>query len=110
MLQCCPTSDGAACVLIASEDFVRRHHLEPQAIEIIAQSMATDSTKALLDSNKSSIEVAGADMTRKAAKDVYKLSGVKPSDIGVVELHDCFSANEVSKINICLLCFLPLIS
>jgi len=39
---CSPTSDGAACVIVASKDFVRRHNLEPQAIEIIAQAMYTD--------------------------------------------------------------------
>jgi len=39
-----PTSDGAACVILASEDFVRRHSLESQAIHIIGQSMHTDTT------------------------------------------------------------------
>ena len=41
-LQCCPTSNGAACAIVASEDFVRKHGLEGQAVEIIGQSMATD--------------------------------------------------------------------
>lgn len=34
-------------------------------------------------------------MTRKAAKQVYKKAGITPNDIQVIELHDCFSANEV---------------
>lgn len=34
---CSPTSDGAACCIVASEEFVRRHGLENQAIEIVAQ-------------------------------------------------------------------------
>lgn len=37
-----PTSDGAACVVLASEDFVRRHSLQPQAVQIIGQAMYTD--------------------------------------------------------------------
>jgi len=37
-----PTSDGAACAILASEDFVRRHSLQSQAIHIIAQAMCTD--------------------------------------------------------------------
>lgn len=37
-----PTSDGAACVVLASEDFVRRHNLQPQAVQIIGQAMYTD--------------------------------------------------------------------
>ena len=55
--------------------------------------MATDSSKLL--ELKSSIELTGADMTRKAAKRVYEKAGITANDIQVVELHDCFSANEV---------------
>jgi sterol carrier protein 2 len=97
LLHCSPTSDGAACAILASEEFVVKHGLQPQAIEILAQSLATDST--LLHDpkgeKKSCQEVAGADMTRAAARNAYKDAGVTPKDISVVELHDCFSANEV---------------
>ena len=41
-LQCCPTSDGAAAVILANEDFVRRHRLENQAVEIVGMEMSTD--------------------------------------------------------------------
>lgn len=37
-----PTSDGAGAAILASEDFVRKHHLENQAVEIVAQEMVTD--------------------------------------------------------------------
>ncbi|KAG6839355.1 hypothetical protein H0H87_001029, partial [Tephrocybe sp. NHM501043] len=40
---CSPTSDGAACCIVASEDFVHKHGLENQAIEIVAQALTTDS-------------------------------------------------------------------
>jgi sterol carrier protein 2 len=40
-------------------------------------------------------ELVGYSMTKLAAENVYKKSGVKPEEIGVVELHDCFSANEL---------------
>ncbi|KAF9973079.1 sterol carrier protein 2 [Actinomortierella ambigua] len=91
-LQCCPTSDGGACAILASEKFVREHNLQDQAVEICAQVMATDSPALF---NKSSIELAGADMTRRAASDAYAKAGIKASDVQVVELHDCFSANEL---------------
>ncbi|RUS25866.1 thiolase-like protein [Jimgerdemannia flammicorona] len=91
-LQCCPTSDGAACVVVASANFVHKHNLEAQAVEIVAQVMATDSPKMLTDD---AIEWAGTDMTRKAAQEVYKKAGIGPRDVQVVELHDCFSANEL---------------
>lgn len=41
-LQCCPTSDGAGAVIIASENFVRSHGLEAKAVEILGMEMATD--------------------------------------------------------------------
>lgn len=41
-LQCCPTSDGAAAAIIASEKFVRTHGLEARAIEILGMEMSTD--------------------------------------------------------------------
>jgi len=101
LLQCCPTSDGAGCAILASEDFVRKHKLEGLAIEIAAQQMATDSVKAF---SGSSIELAGADMTRRAVKEAYKQAGITPNDVQVIELHDCFSANEVSPASLESLC------
>lgn len=95
-LQCSPTSDGAACVILASEHFVRMRGLESQAVEILAQSLTTDS--GLPFETKSDMEIAGYDMSRTAAVKVYEESGIRPADIRVVELHDCFSANEVSPI------------
>ncbi|KAG9284637.1 hypothetical protein G9A89_004679 [Geosiphon pyriformis] len=91
-LQCCPTSDGSAAAVIASEKFVREHYLQDQAIEIVAQSLATDSHLLL---EKSSIELAGADMTRRASEEVFSKAGITPLNVQVVELHDCFSANEL---------------
>lgn len=41
-LQCCPTSDGAAAAIVCSENFVVRHGLFDQAIEILGMEMATD--------------------------------------------------------------------
>jgi len=94
LLQCCPTSDGAGCVILASEEFVRKHHLEPQAIEIAAQTMATDSIKPV--ATRSMMQIAGFDMTARAARDAYRIAKINPQkDVGVVELHDCFSANEL---------------
>ncbi|ORY91059.1 thiolase-like protein [Syncephalastrum racemosum] len=91
-LQCCPTSDGAGCAIVASEDFVKKHGLMDQAVEICAQVMATDSPRLL---TTDAIEWAGADMTRRAASQAYKDAQITPQDVQVIELHDCFSANEL---------------
>ncbi|XP_076000827.1 sterol carrier protein 2 [Genypterus blacodes] len=93
LLQCCPTSDGAGAAVLASEDFVRTHSLESQAVEIVAQEMVTDLTTTF-DEN-SCIKMVGYDMSQLAAEKCYEAAGLKPSDVSVVELHDCFSANEL---------------
>lgn len=41
-LQCCPTSDGSAAAILATEDFVHAHGLEKQAVEIVGMEMVTD--------------------------------------------------------------------
>jgi acetyl-CoA acetyltransferase len=91
-LQCCPTSDGGAAAVLASERFVKEHGLEAQAVEIVGQAMTTDFESTFGGSDMS---LAGFDMTKAAAKAVYEESGLGPDDVDVIELHDCFSANEL---------------
>ena len=92
-LQCCPTSDGAGCAILASEAFVEKHGLAAQAVEIAGQAMTTDFESSF--DEKSCIKMVGSDMTRAAAHKVYEQSGMGPEDVDVVELHDCFSCNEL---------------
>ena len=92
-LQCCPTSDGGGAAILASEDFVKQHGLEGQAVEILGQAMATDFESTF--DEKSMIKMIGADVSKAAAQKVYEQSGVGPEQLDVVELHDCFSANEL---------------
>ncbi|KAI9217066.1 thiolase-like protein [Blastocladiella britannica] len=106
MLQCCPTSDGSACTVLASEEFVRANNLFPQAIEIGGIAMATDSSDAFATyfTDRSETipreavdfgKIAGADMTRNAAARALQMAQTPISAVRVVELHDCFSANEL---------------
>ena len=44
---------------------------------------------------ESMIKMVGSDMTKEAARQVYEQSGIGPEDVDVIELHDCFSANEL---------------
>ena len=91
-LQCCPTSDGAGAAIVASESFVVEHGLEDKAVEIIGMAMTTDFPSSF---GKSMIKMVGSDMTTTAAQKVYEQSGFGPEDVDVVELHDCFSCNEM---------------
>jgi sterol carrier protein 2 len=101
-LQCCPTSDGSAAAILASEDFVKRHNLQKTAVEVAGMAMATDLPSSFTD--RSCIKLVGFDMSRKAADSVYEESGMGPEDADVVELHDCFSANELITYEALRLC------
>lgn len=92
-LQCCPTSDGSAAVILANKDFVLRHNLQNQAVEILAMEMTTDTATTFAE--KSHIKIIGYDMTKNAADKVFSSVPYSPSDVDVIELHDCFSANEL---------------
>ncbi|CAI9618446.1 unnamed protein product, partial [Staurois parvus] len=93
VLQCCPTSDGAAAAIVVSKDFVHKHRLESQAVEILAQEMVTDTASSFEE--QSCIKMAGFDMSKTAADRCYQKTGLRPEDVDVIELHDCFSANEL---------------
>ncbi|XP_039339681.1 sterol carrier protein 2 isoform X5 [Mauremys reevesii] len=93
VLQCCPTSDGAAAVVLTNEEFVRKHGLESKAVEIVAQEMVTDLSSTFEEN--SCIKAVGYDMSKEAAKRCFSKAGLKPTDVDVIELHDCFSSNEL---------------
>ncbi len=92
-LQCCPTSDGSGAAILASADFVKKHGLEHKAVEILAMAMATDFASTF--SERSCIKMVGSDLSKSAAHKVYEQSGLGPENVDVVELHDCFSCNEL---------------
>ncbi|MFF2474105.1 lipid-transfer protein [Streptomyces sp. NPDC058066] len=92
-LQCSPTSDGAAAAVVVSERFVELHDLGDKAVEIAAQAMTTDTGESF--ASGSCIDVVGQPMSRAAATRVYEASGLGIEDVDVIELHDCFSVNEL---------------
>jgi len=91
-LQCCPPSCGAAAAVICSSEFGRRHHLSSE-VSIIAQAMATDTRSSFDEADMR--KVVGSDMAKAAAGKVYEAAGIGPEEVHVVELHDCFTSNEL---------------
>jgi len=89
-LMSCPPSCGAGAALVCSESFARRHSIR-HGVEIIGQAMTTDTPETWTDP----IKLIGADMTHRAAQAVYEETGLGPESAQVVELHDCFTPNEV---------------
>lgn len=95
-LQCSPTSEGSGAAIVVSERFLEQHDQHggaDRAVEIVGQSMVTDLRSTFED--KSAISLVGADMSRTAAEQVYAQSGLTATDVDVIELHDCFSTNEL---------------
>jgi acetyl-CoA acetyltransferase len=92
-LQCSPTSDGAGCAVVASERFVDDHDLWDRAVEIAGQAVATDFASTF--EGNSSIMVCGFDLSRAAAEQALDQAQIGIDEIDVIELHDCFSTNEL---------------
>ncbi|MEU0856974.1 thiolase C-terminal domain-containing protein [Streptomyces griseofuscus] len=91
-LQCSPTSDGAAAAVVVSERFAERRS-PTGLVEIAGQAMVTD-TEETFESG-SCIDVVGQPLSRAAARQAYDRAGLGIEDVDVIELHDCFSVNEL---------------
>lgn len=91
-LQCCPPTCGAAAAILCSAEFARKHGLD-QRVKIVGQALATDTNTSF--DERDMRKLVGYDMTRNAARQAYESAGLGPEDMGVCELHDCFTANEL---------------
>ena len=90
--QCCPPTCGAGAAILCSDDFAKKHGIQ-NPVYIAAQAMTTDFASSFNEA--SMIKMVGYDMTVQAAQQVYEQAGIGVEDIDVIELHDCFTANEV---------------
>ncbi|XP_074640831.1 sterol carrier protein 2-like [Tubulanus polymorphus] len=87
-----PTADGGAAAVVCSEAFVRRRKLQNKAVEIIAQHMVTDLPSSFGDKFK---DVVGYSMAKEAAEKCYTDTGLSARHLDILEVHDCFSCNEL---------------
>ncbi len=90
--QACPPTCGAAAAVLVSEAFAKKHGLAA-TVEIKAQAMTTDFASSF--EGASMVRMIGYDMAKEAARRVYEEAGVGAADVQVVELHDCFTPNEL---------------
>ena len=87
LYDCCPFTDGAAAVVLASEEVARKSR---KPIWILSSAAASDSM-CLHDKKDLSRILA----TERAAQAAYRQAGRGPEDVDVVELHDCFTIAEI---------------
>ncbi|MFZ6182886.1 lipid-transfer protein [Nannocystis pusilla] len=90
--QCCPPTCGAAAAVLCSDAFAKKKGIAG-SVYIAAQAMRTDFPSTFEEN--SMIKMVGYDMAKKTAEAVYDKAGLGPQDVQVVELHDCFTANEL---------------
>jgi len=88
LFDCSPVSDGAAAVVLASENYIKEHDLNAVWVKGSVQKSAT-----LALHNRDSITSISS--IRQAAKELYQKAGIEAEDVDVAELHDCFSIAEV---------------
>jgi acetyl-CoA acetyltransferase len=90
--QCCPPTCGAGAAILCSDEFAKKHGIT-KPVYIAAQQMTTDYDSSFKE--ESMMKMVGYDMAKACAKKVYDEAGLGPKDVQVVELHDCFTANEL---------------
>ena len=87
LLQCCPNTDGAAAVVLASAEVARAHAQMP--IRIAGSALVSGQQDFLRE------DITSMDAGARAAVAAYEQAGVAPSDVDVVELHDAFASEEI---------------
>ena len=92
LLMCCPTGDGAAALVLVSEEKLRTlsDDQRKRAVKISASVMTSDPW-----TESDQVQPDVNTLTRDAAKKAYEISGVDPQDLDLVELHDCFATAEL---------------
>ena len=86
---CSQVSDGAAAIILATEEGLEKLGVDKSdCIEILAYGHATSPLGDVED-------YTVLDNTEQAVQQVYEEAGLRPSDIDVAEVHDCFAVTEL---------------
>ncbi|MCS7139904.1 MAG: thiolase domain-containing protein [Candidatus Nezhaarchaeota archaeon] len=89
LYDCCPISDGAAAVILASEDKVKELKVEdPVWVSAVGYACGTANLSKRRD-------YVGLDSTVKAAQMAYRLANITPDQLDVALVHDCFTIAEI---------------
>lgn len=90
LFDCCPISGGASCMLLVAKEFASKFSDKPVYVSGLGQGSGRGFHAA--DS------LISFEATRYAAEQAYGMSGLKPADIELCEVHDCFSIAELLHI------------
>jgi acetyl-CoA C-acetyltransferase len=89
LYDCCPITDGAAAVILASEEKVKELRIDtPVWVAGIGYSSGTANL-----SKRSAF--VGLEASVLASRKVYEATGISPSQVDFAEVHDCFTIAEI---------------
>ncbi|MFT4922546.1 MAG: acetyl-CoA C-acetyltransferase [Haloarculaceae archaeon] len=88
LYHCCPTSDGAAAVLVASEDVVETYTDDP--VRIAGVGAASERVGLFQRDDYTAIAAS-----RRAGERAYERAGIEPDALDFAEVHDCFAIAEL---------------
>lgn len=91
LYDCCPFSDGASAVIVASEDAVGS--FDGEAVDVAGIGHSTDTVPIADNSAPHRTEAA-----RRAARAAYEQAGIGPAEVDFAEVHDCFTGEEVMAV------------
>jgi acetyl-CoA C-acetyltransferase len=90
VLDCCPTTDGAAAAVVCRADQARSFRADPIYVRGIGLAVASGQPY-----YKPSFDYLGFPATQAAARSAYEQGDVRPADIDFAEVHDCFTITEI---------------
>jgi len=90
LYDCCPTSDGAAALLLASSPAVKKATASDRAVRVLGVGHATD-----YHAVQHRLSLTSMNATVQAARAAFSMAGVTCKDLDVCELHDAFSILEL---------------
>ncbi|MCA3314462.1 MAG: thiolase domain-containing protein [Roseomonas sp.] len=88
LYDCCPVSDGAAALVLVARDRARRSGRLP--VDVLASVQTRGASRIA-----GHADLCSFDATVSAASRAYEMAGIRPQDVNLVELHDCFSIAEI---------------
>jgi len=88
LFDCSPITDGASCVVLTKPKLARKFTDTP--VHVLGSGQASDAIGLYEREEFTSLEAA-----RLAAKQAYEMAVVKPKDVNVAEVHDCFTIAEI---------------
>lgn len=89
LLHCCPTGDGAAAIVLGSENALKQFDSGRPRVHVAGTVLHSG------EYEPGPLSMTTSHVSTKSARDLYELTGVSPSDIDVAEIHDSFASAEL---------------